>query len=445
MKTIKQLLLIIVATIATTSFAQNSYLENPNWGENPEDREANVLTFNLFRNAVNAEDIPSAVGFLNELLVKSPKGTENIFILGMRIYDDKVVRATSLTEKKLLLDTLMNLYDQRAINFGSSAKSIGLAAIKENKAKAYYKYNPTDFEGVQKCFHEAIVAGGDKVDLRLINSYFKTVADSYMIDMIEADDLIEDYNTLVTIFDNSTDVNAAKEKATFESLFLNSGVANCENLETMFKDKLAAHPDSVELLNKVFNLLTGSSCESDFYYDLAEKLYAVNPSSKIALQLASKYQDEKNLPQALKYLNEAAANETDPTAKSNLYINIGGTELALKNLVSAVKYANMALELSPENAYAHIIIGTAYIQGSESCTDFKLKTVYWLAHDTFMKARRNLAEDDPQMANAKTQINACSVNFPTTEECFFLGLNEGSPYTVECGWIKKETTVRYRK
>ena len=444
MKTIKLLLLIVVATLSTTSFAQVSYLENPNWGANPDEREANAITFNLYRNAVTLKDYPTATGLLTELLTKSPKGSENIYIFGIRIYESKVTNATSLDEKKIALDSLMFLYDKRIEHYGTTSK-IGAAGLKEYKAQAYYRHNPSDLDGVQSLFQEAIEAGGAKIDLRLVNSYFKMLADGYSIDIVEVDQLLENYNKLIVIFDQSADPNAAKEKQTFESLFLNSGAANCENLEMLFKDKIAQYPDSTELIEKTFKLLSGSKCESEFYLTIAEKLNTLKPSADLAIILASAFQEKKDYTKAMQYLNEAAANETDPTAKSNLYINIAGTELTLKNLTSAVKYANMAIELSPENAYAYIILGSAYIQGSVACTDFKLKTVYWVAYDEFLKARRYLSEEDPQMANVKAQIVAFSGNFPTTEECFFLGLNEGAAYNVECGWIKKATTVRIRK
>ena len=444
MKTIKLLILIIATTISTTSFAQVHYLDNPNWGANSDEREANMLLFQIYKNAYTAKDYPAATGHLQELLTKAPKGSENIYIIGTLLYENKVVGATSLAEKKVSLDSLMYLYDKRIEIFGETSK-IGVAAIKEIKAQAYHKHSPTDITGVQAMYLDAIEAAGDDVDLKLINHYFKLVTDGYAMDIVEVDQLLDNYNKLIVVFDSSSDTTATRQKALFESLFLNSGAANCDNIEMLFKDKIAQNPDSIELINKAFKLLSGMKCESEFYISVAEKLHKVTPSAEIAMLLAKTYQDKKDYVKAMQYLNQAAANESDPTAKANLYINLGGTELELKNYIGAVKYANMAIELSPNNPYSYIIIGSAYIQGSTACSDFKLKSVYWLAYDSFMTASHKLSAGDPQMTNVKEQIFACSENFPTTEECFFLGLNEGEEYTVECGWIKRSTTVRYRK
>lgn len=448
MKTIKTklLLLIVALTLSSASFGQTSYLDDPKWGENPDDRKENALTFNFFRDAYNAKDYPLALSYMQNILVAAPKASENIYIYGILIYDYKINRATSLAQKKVALDSLMFLYDMRAENFGSNPKSIGLAAIKENKAKTYYKYNPADLETIQTLFNEAIIAGGDNANLKLVNSYFKSLVDGYATDIVEADILLDNYNQLAPLFEKSTNPEADKEKTIFESLFISSNAANCENLEMLFKDKITAAPDDIELLEKTFALLSRSKCESIFYLDVAEQLYAKRPTAEVAIVLAAAFQANQDYTKALQYLHETLANETDPTAKSNLYLRVAGAELALGNAASAAKHANMSIDITAENAYAYIILASAYLDLIEnsSCTGLKSKAIYWIAYDAYASARRYLSEEDAQMESVKSQLVSCRANFPTTEECFFADHKEGTPYTVECGWARKTTTVRCR-
>ena len=63
--------------------------------------------------------------------------------------------------------------------------------------------------------------------------------------------------------------------------------------------------------------------------------------------------------------------------------------------------------------------------------------MYWVAVDAFKKALNN----EDTKARASKSINTYSKYFPTTEICFFNGVESGKAYTVAC-WINKTTTAR---
>ena len=78
------------------------------------------------------------------------------------------------------------------------------------------------------------------------------------------------------------------------------------------------------------------------------------------------------------------------------------------------------------------------VAGASTCgNDFEQKTVYWVAVDAFKKA---LSNEDTK-ARASKSINTYSKYFPTTETCFFNGVESGKAYMVSC-WINKSTIVR---
>jgi len=83
-------------------------------------------------------------------------------------------------------------------------------------------------------------------------------------------------------------------------------------------------------------------------------------------------------------------------------------------------------------------LGNIYISGAKSCgSNFDNSTVYWVAVDSFKKA----LSDEETKDRASKSINTYSKYFPSTETCFFNGLETGNSHTVGC-WINKATAVR---
>ena len=87
-----------------------------------------------------------------------PEASEATFIRGASAYSNKVAMAKTLDEKKLLLDTLMMVYDLRVQYFPES-KNYGKAYVLDRKAREYMTYNPSDRDGIRRYFREAVDAG----------------------------------------------------------------------------------------------------------------------------------------------------------------------------------------------------------------------------------------------------------------------------------------------
>lgn len=445
MKTLylKLALVLAITSLSTAVFSQ-SYLENPNWGATVEERQANALTFNFFTDNYNNNNYDIAVPYLKELLVKAPKASQNIYVYGINIYKNKIAKATSLDQKKGYIDTMMLLYDKRIENFGDHATR-GKGYIMSFKARDYLTYNPADREGIIKLFSEAIAENGDEVEPDILLIYFKELTDDYKADNIEADFLLNEYDRLIVLFDKDSNPEKEEAKKAFESYFISSGAANCDNLEQLFGAKIAANPSDLELLDKAVALLSRGNCKGDFFLSVAEKFYVLKPSSNTAMVLAAGFEEKKDFAKALKYLREAVANETDPATKSNLCVRIAGSELGAGNARTAADFAKQALTINPDNGYAQLILAQAYAAGaSTACSDFARQSAFWLVYDTLAEARRMLSGDDNQIKGIDAQLSSLRQNFPTKEECFFRGLEDGTAYNVGCGWISGRTAVRSR-
>ena len=78
--------------------------------------------------------------------------------------------------------------------------------------------------------------------------------------------------------------------------------------------------------------MSRAKCDGDFYFTLAEKYYAVKPSSETAMFLAQAFQSKGDYAKAIKYLNEALAVEQDPAERQLLLVRIALIDLVANDI-----------------------------------------------------------------------------------------------------------------
>ncbi len=441
MKMTKLKLILILAfagLCASTASAQATF--GPEWGENAtsEQRYQNALTFNYYKDAYDNKNYDQALVYLKELLANCPKAKVNIYVWGTNIYKQKIARATSAGERTAYADSLMMLYDKRLENFADHAK-YGAGYILKAKAKDYANFKSSDVEGLLACFDAAIKANENDIDPTFINQYFNVLTEAYKNLDVETDDYMERYEYLSALM---AQANNEEAQNAFDALFSNSGAADCENLEKIYKARYEANPDDLDLVIKIFNQMNRVECSSEFFATVGEKYMSLQPSSSIAMALARAYEAMGDMDRSLTSLKAAVASEEDAMTRAQLCVQIAGNLLSTNDARDAASYAKQALEINPESGFAYIYLATAYAQGASACSDFDRQSVYWLAYDVLQNARRLLADDAAQLEKVNMLMSSYRASFPSKEECFFRGLTAGASYTVQCGWVSGRTTVK---
>lgn len=421
-----------------SAFAQN-HEEDPRYGNTPAERTENLKKLNFLRDEINNKNYKEAAVYLKDLMNDAPSASSNIYIWGATIYKNKAARAKSIGEKKVYVDSVMLVYDRRAEYYGDHPTR-GAAYIRQLKARDYVALNPLDREGVRKFYKEAAGTPGATAEIAV--EYFNQLVNDFKGYEVEAEYLIDEYERLQPLMAGASD----DEKTTFETLFASSGAASCENLEALYSKELANDPNNVEVLGKAYNLMSMTNCDSDFYVSVAERYYSLEPSSGVAIRLASAFENRKEYGKALKYLNEMIETETDPVAKANLYVRIAASELGAKRSSSAAQAARQAIALNPDNGFAHLFLAESYIAGTSGCSGFHASSVFWLAYDELARARQAFAGEPAQLSTIDSRMANCRANFPTFEEGFMYveGYQDGKSYTVNCGWVSGTTTIRSR-
>lgn len=448
MKSVK-LILAAAATLVGVSASAQDFSDDAQygmWGTTVEERSSNIQASSFLKEELDAKNYAAATVYFQQLLNNCPAASQQTFARGVTLYKNKANRARSIDEKKMYIDSILLIYDARIEYFGDHPKN-GKDYILDMKARDMIRYCATDRPLLRKGLKDAVDAAieSGRINLDIVATYYKCLTEDYDYDdEVTGEMVLAEYDRLSPLF---ADIAAEDEqyKDMFESSFSNSGAATCEGLEAIYKAKLEADPDNVELLAKAVSLMSRRQCNSDFYFEQTERYYAVSPSSETALFLAKSFQDRGDTDKALKYLREALAVETDPAAKEPLYVQISLIEISNRNFSAAAAAARELRAINPENGYSYFILGQCY--ASTTCPEDGIGggSVYWAAYDAMAQAV-NLLKNEPDVQKIAQQfMNAYRGAFPKQEDCFFAELSAGDRYTILCGFAQGQTTtVRYR-
>ena len=446
MKSLKLILAVAFAAMSFSAMAQVNYddARYAVWGENAEQRKSNMLANQFLKESVDNKDYKAAAGYLKQLLDQAPKGAQGIYTNGIKLYKTLISTAKTEEQRNVYIDSLLYVYDVRLQAFSNHSR-YGKAYILDRKAREYLTYKPEDREGVRKIFTEAIAATEEKngkADLELVAIYFSNLCEDYKNNLVDATTVISDYDRFSPLYEGA-EGEAAELKNQFDTAFGASGAASCENLESLFSKKLAEKPEDVALLGQAVSLMSRAQCNSDFFFNTAEKFYSLKPSSETALFLAQGFQGRSEFDKAMKYLNEALAAETDNAERAKLYTRIGLISIQTGDHSNAMNAAKEIKTLEPTNGYAPYIMAQCYAATANG--DFSAQAGYWAAYDTMNQAIEMLSAEPAIQEAAKKMASAYRGSFPTKEECFFNEVSAGARYTVTKGFASGvSTTVRYR-
>lgn len=434
----------LLVLFAVNAASAQAYLNDPRYGDTPEQRTENAKLYAAFGVSFGLKDWPQATIELQKLLKAAPKVSENLYIKGIEMYRQKFVSAATDEEKKIALDSIMMLFDIRADVY-QSHPTRGKGFVLSQKARMFMQLCPDDKQGTYKLFWEAIEATADKLDQDLVSQYFGNVTQSFSFDEIDMEEYMTRYENLSKLLKASADPAAPSILATIDATFASSGAASCENIEKIFRPKYEADPTNNDLLKQILGLFNHSKCQNPWQMELLEKYYENDPQPEFALMLAGVYEERKEYDKALEYINVAIANETEPAEKVKHMLRAAAQTLAMDKYRESADYCKKIFEIDPDNGMANNFYASAVAGAvNTGCSGFDKQAAYWLVVDYYSKALSLIPEGDPQRDDIKKAIAVYSGNFPKKDELFMRAMENGTPYNVSCGWVSGRTTVRGR-
>jgi tetratricopeptide (TPR) repeat protein len=440
----------IITLFAAQAFAQKGVEDGSKYGHK-EDSIRCLTNLSLFTEYVKQKSYADAIESWEICFNECPLSSTKIYTDGIKIMEYRINKEKDSAKKEQLIQQLMGIYDQRIKYFGSSKKN-GEDYILGRKAVNLLDYKKTDPASrvlAQEWFEKSIKGRGNRSELAVLVTYMTCTDAMYKADQIEAEEVVNNYVTINNILAKQIEVSKGektkaqlqKYKDIVEKVFATSGAADCEIIEKIYGPQLAENVANVDWLRLVSKLLARGNCEeAQLSYDVAVKLYEIEPSSSAAYMIAVRNLKTLDLDVAAKYYTEAISLEEDPAQKAKFTYQLGLVKQNQGQLIEARNLAQQAIALKSDWGDPYILIGNLYANAARSFgnDEFEHKTVYWAAVDQFYKAK---SIDASVADKANELISIYSQHFPGTEEIFFHTLQVGDSYTVG-GWIGVSTKVR---
>jgi len=369
---------------------------------------------------IKAKNYKDAEPYWNKLHDNCPDFNKAIYIDGIKIYKAKIKEAKDPEVKKQLAEKLISLYDERLKYFPDNT-----GKVLHDKGVMMVIYHVGDSDEIYAIFDKVFKEHPEAfTHPKAYWGYFKAAVDKYKKGELKLEDIFNLYDQLEA-HSNETmekltkefealsakpeDSLTSKEKRKLRILKVNlpamskvqdlmdkalGDLGNCKTLVPYYAKKYEANKTNVEWLGKAANRLSKKKCTgNDLFKKIVESYHRLNPSAKSALYLAIRYKKEGNYRKAMEYYKNAAALETNPYQKAEIYYSMAVLAKKMGNKPLARKYAYEALKYKPSMGYAYLLIAGLYATSADQCgtTKFEKQAIFWKAAEMARKA----AQVDP--------------------------------------------------
>ncbi len=427
--------------IAFSLFSLNVLAQDDTkYGANPEQCKRDLSEYNEF---VKQKNYTDAISAWRRVFAECPQSSKKMYVDGVKMYSDMIVKEKNATVKKGLIDTLMLIYDIRIKYFGEEGNVLG------RKGNDLYQFDKESTDKAHDMMARSIELCKEKVQPAVLQNYMNASADLYKAKKIDAGQVVQDFSVttnalsllLETAKDDTAKYNQYKAiEDNLGKLFIATGAGSCDVLIGHFTSKFQANPNDVDLLTNITKYLDKGGCtDSKLFFDASIKLYELSPSANAAYNIAKMAASKKEFNKASEFYLKAIELETNQQTKAQYYY-----ELAIISSGSPSTSRSYALKAASHRSGwgdPYILIGKLYASSAASCGDdpFHQKTVFWAAVDKFNYAK----SIDSKVANEANSLIASYKNhFPNREDGFAYNVTEGTTVKVEC-WIQETTIARF--
>ncbi len=417
-----------------------------------EKNEKYINELSLYTEFYRQGDYNSALPHWKNIYNNFPKSSLNVYIQGIKMYEDFIDKASDPKKKNKLIDELMKIYDKRVDNFGEKGYVLGRKGTDWLKYKvAQQELEGDELKSALKSGYEwvssSVSSQGDKTEAPVLVLLMQTSRSLFKLGELSKETVVVNYekcNTIINSIINAggDDVSKMQEiQSIVESLFGTSGAADCEALVNIYRPQFQEKSNDIEFIKAMLSRLGKANCdESDLFAEATENLYKLEPSALAAYNMARRFVKKGDIDKAKEYYKEAMEQETDQELLASYYLQYAKVLYSQGAYPEGRSYARKVLDIDSDNCEANMLIGDILVAATQSFsgTNLEKSAIFWLAVDYYNKARRG----DECSIDAAQNAAKYSKYFPNKEDAFMEGLQAGHTYKVG-GWINESTKVRF--
>lgn len=453
---VKVLLLALGCSMGTFGAYAQKGVDNGTQFGSGEDSVRCITNISLFVPYAKAGNFKDAYEFWKIAYNECPAATKDIYLHGVKILGWEIGNEKDPAKRDALINDLMGVYDKRVKYFGDD-KKYGKDWIVARKAQDYlqYKGENADPKVIYGWLKEVVDETGDNTEALAVSLYMfssikmmlndpDNLKAQYIQDYLKSSAILDNQLKAASAAGNAKEVDAITSyKTGIDNAFAGSGAADCETLQNLYAAKIEENKANLPYLKETIALLRRVRCqEIDAYFAASGYAYALEPSADAAIGIAKQAVKQKDYDKAIKYFEEAANMETDPTSKAEDYYMIALLTSEQNNMSKARQYCLKAIEFNPSYGAPYMLIGNLYAKSAKSIypdDGVLARAVYYAAMDKYEKAK----QVDPSCAEeANNMINVYRAHLPATEDIFMHpDLEKGKSFTIG-GWIGERVMIR---
>ena len=391
-----------------------------------------------YQELYQAKKIAESFDIWNEVKKNCPKENEAIYTDGIQILQYKIDNAKSGEEKEKLVRDVLKLYDQYNKNFPLSTPS-----YQADKAMALVNNKIEAKEEIFNLLDSAFSTAPKNItDANTIFTYFSMYCERFTNgDKKITSNLVLEKFTLATSMLNQLTVSNATKANEYKTALkgvnaLAKDLATCENLDAFYTKNYPSNQDNTDWLTTALINLSEKCSAKPIFTTLAEKLYSIKVTAQSANFMALSNLKQRKFTEAIKFYNESADLQTNPTEKAKIFYTLATGLLASDNSKSK-EYLNKALALDSKMGKAYIFLAQLYVNGASECgrTDFEKKAVYYLAVETVKKA----GVVEPRLKPTSEKMSSDFTKKSVTQDDIKNAKMAGKSLTIGC-WINETVT-----
>lgn len=448
----KRLVLAALFVLGASSamMAQRGIDDGSKFGHG-EDSIRCLQNISLFESYGKSENWADALPAWEIVYSECPASRIRIYTYGAQILKWQLEQEKDPAKKEALIQKLMELYDNRAKYFGNEdkyptpwilgQKALDYLALTGEKAdyKKAYDWLKESVDGMKGASNPQVL----HVFMQVADGLYKAdqlPKQEYIDDYLIASKYIEEY---IPTAKGAMLTYADQVKSAVNSIFANSGAADCETLQNLFAAPIEQNKEDIEYLKQTISLLRKVGCqEIEAYFTASNYAHKIQPTAESAVGLAKQALKKEDMAQAITYFDQATELSDNDNDKAEYQYNVALIYTQQRNYVKARQYALRAADFNKNYGAPYVLIAKLYAGDARNIypdDPILAQTVFYAAVDKLERAR----QVDPSVASeAASLISAYRAHFPKQEDIFMHSdLEKGKRITIG-GWIQESTTVR---
>lgn len=450
-------LIALFALTATAAMAQKGVEDGSRFGHGQDSIEC-LNNISLYSENLKTKNYADAYTYWKKVFADAPVSRHSLYTDGVTILKNLIAGTKVLDERKAYADTMMLVYDQQ-LQYLDKLNLLRKTPwteyyVKGEKAHNYLTYYPRmDNNKAYDMLAEVIEEAGDKNQYYIIGDYMKVSLAKFKADETHREQFVQDYlasaehiAAIAEKVQNMSNPNpklveaVAKIKENVDGYFINSGAAECDQLEAIYAPKVEENKENLEYLRKVVAVMGMLDCtESETYYNASEYAHHIAPTAATAAGCAYRYLKRGDMTKSLEYFNQAIELDTVATSKAEYCYKAAVVLNSDRQLSKAKSYVTKAISLNGNKGTYYILLANIYAAAPQWNDEPLLdKCKYFVVLDRLNQAKR---VDASVAEEANKMIAAYSTHTPAVQDLFMIGKKEGDKIHVG-GLINETTTIR---